>query len=76
MPLLYAILTSASDKEHRMLRAKALECISLVGVAVGKERFREDARQMMNYLQQLQQVRGMTHLEAGRPRGITHPVHD
>ncbi|MEW5314066.1 MAG: hypothetical protein WDW38_005590 [Sanguina aurantia] len=63
MPLLYAILTSASDKEHRMLRAKALECISLVGVAVGKERFREDARQMMLYLQQLQQ----TQLDADDP---------
>jgi len=28
---------------HRLLRGKALECILLVGMAVGKDRFREDA---------------------------------
>jgi len=29
-----------------MLRAKAMECISLVGMAVGKEKFRDDAKQV------------------------------
>jgi len=54
MPLLYSILIGAIDKAHRLLRAKALECISLVGMAVGKDRFREDAMRVMQYLQQLQ----------------------
>lgn len=40
LPLLSNILLHATDKAHRLLRAKALECISLVGMAVGKDRFR------------------------------------
>jgi hypothetical protein len=40
--------------QHRLLRAKALECISLVGMAVGRERFRGDAQHVMGFLQQLQ----------------------
>lgn len=46
MPLLLHILTSANAKEHRLMRAKALECISLVGMAVGRDRFRDHARQV------------------------------
>jgi importin-5 len=34
--------------------AQALECISLVGMAVGRERFRTDAHAVMSYMQQLQ----------------------
>ncbi|RVW48730.1 Importin-5 [Vitis vinifera] len=40
MPYLKAILMNATDKSNRMLRAKAMECISLVGMAVGKDKFR------------------------------------
>ncbi|KAI8476174.1 MAG: armadillo-type protein [Monoraphidium minutum] len=54
MPLLSSILLNAQDKQHRLLRAKALECISLVGMAVGRERFRGDAAHVMGFLQQLQ----------------------
>ena len=32
MPLLSSILVNATDKTHRLLRAKALECISLVAM--------------------------------------------
>ena len=32
MPLLSSILVGATDKLHRLLRAKALECISLVAM--------------------------------------------
>jgi hypothetical protein len=53
MPLLSAVLTQASGREHRLLRAKALECVSLVGMAVGRERFRADAGAVMAYLSQL-----------------------
>ncbi|PNH09582.1 Importin-5 [Tetrabaena socialis] len=54
MPLLMHILTSANLKEHRLMRAKALECISLVGMAVGRDKFRADARSVLGYMQGVQ----------------------
>ncbi|KAK9123341.1 hypothetical protein Sjap_012943 [Stephania japonica] len=54
MPYLKAILINANDKSNRMLRAKAMECISLVGMAVGKDKFRDDAKQVMEVLMSLQ----------------------
>ncbi|CAA7395378.1 unnamed protein product [Spirodela intermedia] len=54
MPYLKSILMTASDKSRRMLRAKSMECISLVGMAVGKEKFRDDAKQVMEVLMTLQ----------------------
>ncbi|KAL5074443.1 hypothetical protein RYX36_013427 [Vicia faba] len=54
-PYLKAILLNANDKSNRMLRAKAMECISLVGMAFGKEKFRDDAKQVMDVLMSLQQ---------------------
>nr|GMD21565.1 importin-5-like [Ipomoea batatas] len=54
MPYLKTILVNATDKVNRMLRAKAMECISLVGMAVGKEKFRDDAKQVMEVLMSLQ----------------------
>lgn len=47
MPYLKAILVNANDKSNRMLRAKSMECISLVGMAVGKDKFKDDAKQVM-----------------------------
>ena len=54
LPFLKQILVAAEGKEHRMLRAKAVECISLVGMAVGKERFAADAKEVMDMLMRLQ----------------------
>ncbi|KAL2633872.1 hypothetical protein R1flu_005351 [Riccia fluitans] len=54
MPYLKTILINANDKANRMLRAKSMECISLVGMAVGKEKFRDDAKQVMEVLMNLQ----------------------
>ncbi|XP_059462421.1 uncharacterized protein LOC132191425 [Corylus avellana] len=54
MPYLKAILVNANDKSNRMLRAKSMECISLVGMAVGKDKFRDDAKQVMDVLMSLQ----------------------
>ncbi|GBG66984.1 hypothetical protein CBR_g74670 [Chara braunii] len=54
IPYLKAVLLNANDKSNRMLRAKAMECISLVGMAVGKEKFRNDAKQVMDVLMRLQ----------------------
>jgi hypothetical protein len=53
MPYLKAILVNATDKSNRMLRAKAIECVSLVGMAVGKEKFGQDAKQVHYYSLQL-----------------------
>ena len=54
LPFLKQILVAAEGKDHRMLRAKAVECISLVGMAVGKERFAADAKEVMDALMHLQ----------------------
>ncbi|KAI5065336.1 hypothetical protein GOP47_0020031 [Adiantum capillus-veneris] len=63
MPFLKAILVNATDKSNRMLRAKAIECLSLVGMAVGKEKFGQDAKQVMEVLMNLQG----SHLEDDDP---------
>ena len=54
MPLLRHVLENATDRPHALLRAKALECISLVGMAVGRARFRDDAARVMQLMQALQ----------------------
>ncbi|KAK3251341.1 Importin-5 [Cymbomonas tetramitiformis] len=56
MPYLKNILMTATEKQHRMLRAKSMECISLVGMAVGKDRFYNDAVEVMDLLMRLQQT--------------------
>ncbi|GHP09304.1 hypothetical protein PPROV_000804100 [Pycnococcus provasolii] len=48
------ILYNATDKQYRMLRAKAMECVSLVGMAVGKDQFRQDGDEVMQFLANLQ----------------------
>ncbi|KAG4915352.1 hypothetical protein JHK87_052909 [Glycine soja] len=41
-------------QSNHMLRAASMECISLVGMAVGKEKFRANANQVMEVLMSLQ----------------------
>ncbi|MCL7043302.1 hypothetical protein MKW94_024470 [Papaver nudicaule] len=54
VPHLEAILLNATDKSNRTLRAKSLQCISLVGMAVWKDKFRDDAKQLcLSYYGQL-----------------------
>jgi len=50
MPGLKKILQEAIGKEYRMLRGKAMECISLIGVAVGPEKFGADAKEVMDLI--------------------------
>ncbi|KAF4751010.1 hypothetical protein FOZ62_026640 [Perkinsus olseni] len=47
MPLLKQTVQQASSKEERTLRGKAFECLSLLGLAVGKEVFANDAVEAM-----------------------------
>lgn len=38
MPLLKFLMANSVQKENRLLRGKTIECISLIGLAVGKEK--------------------------------------
>nr|OQO21928.1 hypothetical protein B0A51_13028 [Rachicladosporium sp. CCFEE 5018] len=50
MPLLFNVLTQPNERELRLLRAKAMECATLIAIAVGKERMGQDAVQLVNIL--------------------------
>ncbi|KAI7692873.1 Importin-5 [Sarcoptes scabiei] len=50
MPYLKFIIENAVHKNLRLLRGKAIECASLMGFAVGSEKFCNDASQIMNLL--------------------------
>jgi len=50
MPSLKYIFQNAIAKDYRLLRGKAIECISLIGLAVGAEKFIADARDVMELL--------------------------
>lgn len=54
MPCLKFIIQNATTKEMRLLRGKSIECVSLIGLAVGSERFCSDANEIMNLLLQSQ----------------------
>ncbi|KAJ3075622.1 hypothetical protein HDU98_007434 [Podochytrium sp. JEL0797] len=55
MPVLINILQNATDKRFRLLRGKALECASLIGLAVEKEVFSQHVQQLLQILQAIQQ---------------------
>ncbi|KAJ3022606.1 UNVERIFIED_CONTAM: hypothetical protein HDU68_009027, partial [Siphonaria sp. JEL0065] len=55
MPVLINILQNATDKRFRLLRGKALECASLIGLAVEKEVFSQHVHQFLQILQVIQQ---------------------
>jgi len=54
MPLLFNVLQQEQSKEYRLLRAKAMECATLIALAVGKERMSADAITLVNILGQIQ----------------------
>lgn len=54
MDILKKILNNANSPEYRMLRGKAMECISLIGVAVGKQKFYQDAKEIMEQFMKTQ----------------------
>ncbi|XP_054709669.1 importin-5-like [Uloborus diversus] len=54
MPCLKYIIQSASDPNLRVLRGKTIECVSLIGLAVGKEKFLSDASEIMDLLLKVQ----------------------
>ncbi|CAG8626806.1 8999_t:CDS:10, partial [Acaulospora morrowiae] len=54
MPLLINVLRNAHQKEYRLLRGKAMECASLIALAVGKEIFASNAEEFIQLLVQTQ----------------------
>ena len=50
MPCLKYIVENANSPELRMLRGKTIECISLIGLAVGKDKFMQDCSCIMQLL--------------------------
>ncbi|EYC37804.1 hypothetical protein Y032_0765g2159 [Ancylostoma ceylanicum] len=50
VPHLKFILVNCTADEHKVLRGKTVESLSLIGVAVGKEKFRDDALAIMELL--------------------------
>lgn len=54
MPLLFNVLQQPNERELRLLRAKAMECATLIALAVGKERMGQDALTLVNTLGNVQ----------------------
>ncbi|XP_015121637.1 importin-5 [Diachasma alloeum] len=50
MPCLKYIIQNANQQEHKMLRGKTIECVSLIGLAVGPDKFITDASEVMDML--------------------------
>ncbi|KAM3422465.1 hypothetical protein BST61_g2813 [Cercospora zeina] len=55
MPALFSVLQEPNDREKRLLRAKAMECATLIALAVGKGRMGQDAINLVNLLGGVQQ---------------------
>ncbi|KAI9310005.1 armadillo-type protein, partial [Dichotomocladium elegans] len=55
MPLLLNILRGATDKQYRLLRGRAIECASLIGLAIGKEAFSPYTQEFITILAEIQQ---------------------
>ncbi|TLD34289.1 hypothetical protein PspLS_01232 [Pyricularia sp. CBS 133598] len=54
MPLLVGVLNREGEKEFRLLRAKAMECATLIALAVGRERLGNDALTLVQLLATVQ----------------------
>ncbi|EEC04565.1 Ran-binding protein, putative [Ixodes scapularis] len=50
MPCLKYIIQNASTPDLQLLRGKTIECVSLIGLAVGREKFVADASDVMDML--------------------------
>merc|ERR1712223_1170017 len=50
MPCLKYMIGNATTPELRLLRGKTIECVSLIGLAVGGEKFTADASEVMELL--------------------------
>ncbi|KAI9052596.1 hypothetical protein LZ554_003939 [Drepanopeziza brunnea f. sp. 'monogermtubi'] len=70
MPLLFQVLQQENTKELRLLRAKAMECATLIALAVGKERLGNDAMNLVQTLAAIQQ--GITDTDDPQAQYLMH----
>ncbi|KAI7872213.1 armadillo-type protein [Spinellus fusiger] len=56
MPLLLDALRQATDKQYRLLRCRAIECASLIGLAIGKDVFAPYTQAFIGILAEMQQM--------------------
>ncbi|KAK5653518.1 hypothetical protein OQA88_8777 [Cercophora sp. LCS_1] len=70
MPLLVNVLQSQGEKEYRLLRAKAMECATLIALAVGRERLGGDAQMLVELLRNIQQ--GITDADDPQAQYLMH----
>lgn len=54
MPLLFNVLQQPNERDLRLLRAKAMECATLIALAVGKEKMGQDALNLVQILGNVQ----------------------
>lgn len=54
MPLLFNVLQQPNERDLRLLRAKAMECATLIALAVGKEKMGPDALSLVQILGNVQ----------------------
>jgi len=72
MPTLKQMLLQCTSKDHRLLRGKTMECVSLIGIAVGRDTFIADAKEVMDQFGGHGPVPGHPERGAGsrRPAGL------
>ncbi|KAI9889153.1 MAG: hypothetical protein M1814_005744 [Vezdaea aestivalis] len=70
MPLLFNVLRGEQSTEFRLLRAKAMECATLIAWAVGKERVGADAAPLCQILANIQQ--GITESDDPQAQYLMH----
>ncbi len=54
MPLLFNVLKADTGKEHRLLKAKCIECSTLIALAVGKEKFAPHCQELATIFANIQ----------------------
>jgi hypothetical protein len=70
MPLLFTVLQQENTKELRLLRAKAMECATLIALAVGKVRLGQDAMNLVKVLAAIQS--GITDADDPQAQYLMH----
>ncbi len=68
VPCLKYIIQNATTTELRLLRGKTIECISLIGLAVGPEKFLPDASEVMEMLLKTQKGEASEELQDDDPQ--------
>lgn len=63
MPHLKMIMQQGTDKQYRMLRARCFDCVTMMGLAVGKEMFVDDAIEIMEALRDTESTQGADDLQ-------------